>query len=62
MKQRKVSELELVGYYLMNLATLGGAWFFKIIIKKAMIDAMNEDEEVRRYNASIYGLEAQTKK
>lgn len=34
-----MSKLETVAYYLWCIVTLGGVWLFKIVMKKAMIEA-----------------------
>jgi hypothetical protein len=37
--KNELSDLEKFGYYLACFCTLGGYWFAKVLIKKAIIEA-----------------------
>lgn len=39
MKNKTLPIIELIVYYCLNVVTIGGAWFAKIIIKKAINEA-----------------------
>jgi len=39
--KKDLSGLEKFGYYILCFCTLGWAWYLKIIIKKAIVEATN---------------------
>ena len=43
MSNGQLTKYEKLGYYLMCFSTLGFWWYIKVLIKKAMIEAQNDN-------------------